>query len=104
MALQSAVLCPAQNQRPTIISPTAGASSAEVAVPSRLVVFTTDSDVFIRVGVTGMSAASTSDFPLWAKTYVTFDFGIFNNTAPFVRVFNNGGSTANVYLMPLSQN
>ena|SRR3990167_8393288 len=102
MALQSGVLMPTQGN-PTRVSVNASANSATTALPSRLVVITSDSDVFVQFGPSTLSAtaATTSSFPIWAKSYLTFDLGKLDGSVGYINIFNNGGSAAVVTMFAL---
>ena len=79
----------------------AGVSSAEISIGNnRIFVLNADQDVMIKFGLTGMSAATATDFRIMANTYVIFDMG---TQVGFIRLFNNGASTANWFVQYLSK-
>lgn len=77
----------------------AGASSAEVALGSNVsfVVWGTQ-QINVKFGPTGLAAAAATDFGIPANTLVTFDTG---EEFRSIRIFNNGSTTADIYVMRL---
>lgn len=77
----------------------AGTSSAEISLgPNTIWAFTTDGDIFFKVGVTGMTAPTTANFALWSKSYYTLIMG---RGLTHIRIFNNTAGNVNYYLHPL---
>ena len=99
MAVFASVLHPAPENKNGTIG--AGVSSAEISIGNnRIFVFNADQDVMIKFGNTGMGAAAATDFRIIANTYAPFDMG---QQVGFIRLFNNGGSTANWFIQYLSK-
>lgn len=99
MATQSAVFIPEATDYTTTV--TTAASSAEIVIgTNRLFALTADGDFHLRIGNSGMSAASTSNYKCWANTVYTYDFGSYNDR---IRIYNPGGSTVNIFIQYLSR-
>lgn len=99
MAVFNAVLHPAAENKNGTIG--AGVSSAEIDIGNnRIFILNADQDVMIKFGQTGMGAAAATDFRIIANTYAPFDMG---NNVRFIRLFNNGASTANWFIQYLSK-
>ena len=96
----SGILVPA-NEIAIKLSVTASSSSAEQALSAnRIFAINADQDITIKFGTAGMSAATTSDYRIPANQQTTLDLG---SSLTSIRVFNQGASTANVYILLLSR-
>jgi hypothetical protein len=77
------------------------ASSAVVLSQDAIFVITSDQNITIRFGnATNVTNAAATDWPLWANTYT--EFQIPSGDDRFT-VFNNSGTTANIWWWQLSR-
>lgn len=90
------------NQPATKLSVNASTASSEVAFgPQVVVAINADQDIMIRAGAAGAVATPTSsDFRI--PSGVTFVF-MTDRNAPSFKLFNNGASSANIYIQRMSQ-
>jgi hypothetical protein len=79
----------------------ANASTAEIVIGFRYIFsIICDSDMHVKWGVSGMAAATASNFLIPAKMLVTMDMG---ESFDRVRVFTATGATGNIYILPLTR-
>lgn len=96
MATFDAIFSPAPDGQ--VVSVNAGASSAEIVLGfNRIFVLTSSDDCRIKFGLSGMGAAATGDFSLWAKSYGRFDTAKFDR----IRLFNPTAGAISIYILPL---
>ena len=100
MAVQSSVLGFAGDACITA-TPSAGTSTSEITLGNDAIfAINADQDVMIRFGNPGMGAATATNYRIPANQQTVFYTSTANTS---IRVFNNGSSTANIFIQKLSR-
>lgn len=98
MARFAQILSPAGDAVIKVTGLLATTSSAELAVGARRIfAINATQDITIRFGQTGVGAADATFYRIPSNQQTTFDMG--SNSV--VRVFNEGASAADVYILKL---
>lgn len=100
MATFSSIFIPRGNETSSA-SLAATTSTAEIVLAKDTIfAVNATADINIKFGVSGMSAAASTDFRIPAGTTATFDLGYAYDR---IRLYNAGAASLNYFILPLSR-